>query len=445
MLFRKLESKLNTQNQTFWVFGYTGKERVRKPLGTERAGIGDTRVEWIKRACEEGANSAYWPQLKECLPLKSFAYFAEKVGYKDAPAVEPKREATWADLRASYISALDHKILDGAMTESTKTNYVQSLKAFDEFVALRGISTLAQITEEVVVEDFKPWRKRGILARKNSGKKAGRLAFDLTILRAAWSHTKSKTWGKLGFVAVNNPVPSMNADNKPGANPEEPTMPFTADELMKLRTAASLKTYSDSKEREYKLPHGTDLLAFELMLRTGLRRCDVATLQWKHVRFDMGKAGMIRVAAKKNGEDIFLPIHSELAPVLRAEKARRNPNEHDTVLINPQTGEAYDVNGKGLYRRMTALGERLGIEEVRPHRFRCSFAVDALMKGASPNQIAQWLGDTVETVVKHYLPISTAMSEQTRNTLERKDAGIEAMEPVGTVHERRTLLNMQVA
>ena len=80
-----------------------------------------------------------------------------------------------------------------------------------------------------------------------------------------------------------------------------------------------------------------------------------------------------------------------------------------------------------------------------PHRFRCSFAVDALMKGASPNQIASWLGDTVETVVKHYLPISTAMSEQTRNTLERTDAGIEAMENLGTVHERRTLLNMQVA
>ena len=70
MLFRKLESKLNTQNQTYWVFGYTGKERVRKPLGTDRAGVGDTRVEWIKRACEEGATSTYWAQLKECLPAE---------------------------------------------------------------------------------------------------------------------------------------------------------------------------------------------------------------------------------------------------------------------------------------------------------------------------------------------------------------------------------------
>jgi hypothetical protein len=38
--------------------------------------------------------------------------------------------------------------------------------------------------------------------------------------------------------------------------------------------------------------------------------------------------------------------------------------------------------------------ERWEMNLRRPHRVRCSFAVDALMKGASPNQIASWLGDT---------------------------------------------------
>jgi integrase len=108
------------------------------------------------------------------------------------------------------------------------------------------------------------------------------------------------------------------------------------------------------------------------LLRTGLRRCDAATLRWEHIRFDLA-GGMIRVSAKKNGEDIFMPIHSELAPLLRAEKARRNPRQHETVLLNPLTGQAYDSDGKGLYRRMLPLGARLGINKVRPHRFRCSF------------------------------------------------------------------------
>jgi integrase len=108
-------------------------------------------------------------------------------------------------------------------------------------------------------------------------------------------------------------------------------------------------------------------------------------------------------------------------------KIRKNPAETDTVLRSPLNGKSYDSDGKALYRRLNALGKRLGIQDVRPHRFRCSFAVDALLKGASVKQIAEWLGDKPETVSAHYLPMSEAMSEQTRNLLGRKDAGIEAM------------------
>jgi integrase len=183
-------------------------------------------------------------------------------------------------------------------------------------------------------------------------------------------------------------------------------------------------------------------LAFELLLRTGLRRCDAATLRWEHIRFDLA-GGMIRVSAKKNGEDIFMPTHSELAPLLRAEKARRNPRQDETGLLNPLTGQAYDSDGKGLYRRMLALGERLGILKVRPHRFRCSFAVDALLKGATPLQISEWLGDTVETVVAHYLPLSTAMSAGTRSTLERTDVGIEALRPMQVKPMQKSLAKQE--
>jgi hypothetical protein len=97
------------------------------------------------------------------------------------------------------------------------------------------------------------------------------------------------------------------------------------------------------------------------------------------------------------------------------------------LFIQTSCCRSYDVNGKRLYARLMALGRRVSIIKVRPHRFRCNFAVDALLKGANVNQIAEWLGDTTETVAKHYLPISTAMSESTRNILDRDDAGIDAL------------------
>jgi hypothetical protein len=66
--------------------------------------------------------------------------------------------------------------------------------------------------------------------------------------------------------------------------------------------------------------------------------------------------------------------------------------------------------------------------------------VDSLLKGANVNQIAEWLGDTVETVVKHYLPISTVMSESTRSLLDREDAGIDALKKAPAVQSLRSNL-----
>lgn len=436
MFFRILEPKPvevankggKTGTTTYWAMGWLGKTRIRRALGTEKPGVADTRVEWIKRACEEGPDSPYWPQLRDGLPARSFEYFAGLVGYKEKAPEPPKREAVWTDLRASYVASLDNKILLNEFTESSKDNYLQSLRAFDAFLEARGIVVLSGMTEELILDEFRPWRLKSIQAKNNSKSEGKRLAFDLTVLRAAFNHTTSKAWGKAGFGPVENPIPKTKKDQKPGANPEDQTQPFSGIEIAKLRVAAESKIYSDSQGRTYRLEHGSDLLAFELLLRTGLRRCDAATIQWKHIRFDMGEGGMIRVRAKKNGKEVFLPIHPDLAQELRAERSRRNPSDSDTVLLNPYEGQPYDTKGKGLYRRMVALGERLEIEDVRPHRFRCSFAVDALMKGASPLQIADWLGDKVETVVTHYLPLSEKLSEQTRKLLSRRDVGLETAE-----------------
>lgn len=413
---------------TGWLtlYGWAGDERIRWSLGTKKAGEAENRKEWIVRCISEGIGSSMWPTLRDVLPGRTFELLSTLMGYQPV-TVAAKIEPTWANIQSSYIAALDAKILENEFSESSKTNYMQSLKEFDAFVILRGISKLADINEEVVT-DFKLWRTKSILAKSNSGKKAKRLSFDLTVLRAVWNHTKSKPWAKSGFQPFENPWPIMKRESKPGATPEETTQPFTALELVRIREAAAAKTFSDSQGRVYKLEHGTDLLAVELLLRTGLRRCDAATLTWKAV-----KNNMLHVKARKNENEILMPIHPELASVLRAEKARRNPADSDTVLLNPLTGQAYDTKGKSLYRRMMAIGERLGIEETRPHRFRCTFAVDALLKDAKPIEIARLLGDKLETVVKSYLPLCDALSRTTRELLARQDRGIEAMQDAPAV------------
>ena len=72
----------------------------------------------------------------------------------------------------------------------------------------------------------------------------------------------------------------------------------------------------------------------------------------------------------------------------------------------------------------TSLCRRAGVPNVHPHRFRDTFAVDLLLRGASPYDVAKMLGDTIETVEKHYMPFVRELRERVRRILEN-GAGLE--------------------
>jgi site-specific recombinase XerD len=67
------------------------------------------------------------------------------------------------------------------------------------------------------------------------------------------------------------------------------------------------------------------------------------------------------------------------------------------------------------------------VPHAHPHRFRDSFAVDLLRAGAGVYDVARMLGDTVETVEKHYAPFVPALRERVRRILE-SGAGLEAVD-----------------
>ena len=57
------------------------------------------------------------------------------------------------------------------------------------------------------------------------------------------------------------------------------------------------------------------------------------------------------------------------------------------------------------------------------HRFRDSFAVDLLSRGASPYDVAKLLGDTVETAERHYAPFVREFAREGKayNGIPEKD------------------------
>jgi len=117
-------------------------------------------------------------------------------------------------------------------------------------------------------------------------------------------------------------------------------------------------------------------------------------------------------------------MHPELLFALEAEYEQRRPQDADRVLLNPATGNP--LTRPRLYQRMVALGKRAGIVNAHPHRFRDTLAVDMLLRGASPYDVAKMLGDTIETVERHYTPFVKELRERLRSILENS-TGLESI------------------
>jgi integrase len=135
----------------------------------------------------------------------------------------------------------------------------------------------------------------------------------------------------------------------------------------------------------------------------------------------IGKQEINRLTQKRK-KRVVLPISQELFFALEAERDRRIPQPDERILMNPRSGEP--MTRPRLYQRMLAVGKRAGVPDAHPHRYRDSFAVDMLARGASPYDVAKLLGDTVATVEKHYAPFVKELRDRARRIMENGE-GLE--------------------
>jgi integrase len=241
--------------------------------------------------------------------------------------------------------------------------------------------------------------------RTNSGR-AGSLSLCAAILHRFFAFAVEND------MLVKNPV---RLEGRPGDSPERGAQPFKPEELRKLRENA-----------------GADLLALLLLRWTGLRGSDAVALTWAEV--DAENKEIVRVTQKR-GKRVIVPIHTELSFALDAERIRRDPQAWDRILLNPATGKP--LTRPRLYERMQALGRRAGVANSHPHRFRDSLAVEMLYRGASPYDVAKVLGDTIDTVEKHYAPFVPELRERVRRIMD-SDAGTENVGRIWAESETKT-------
>jgi integrase/recombinase XerD len=389
------------------VEGMVNKQYVRLSLGTRDERHAARLKNNLQDALLLGTDSKFWPDLKKHLPELTFNFFAAVAGWQEK-AESPA--STWADLLRDFTSRFRRQILQGERSEATWKRYELTYDSFEEFLMTREILRLEDITRRVT-EEFKEWKLAKILASKHSSNGAG-LKLDIAILHGVFAFAIEME------LLVRNPVKS---EGTPGRKSDSGAQPFNQDQLTLLRNVA-----------------GPDLLAFLVLRHTALRGFDATDLRWSDL--DLSD-GMLSRLTHKRRKQVWIPLHQELLFALEAEFVTRGPRPGDHVLLNPDTKKP--MSRPRLYTRIKALGDRAGVNRAHPHRFRDTLAVDLLLKGASPYDVAKTLGDTVAVVEQHYAPYVKELRERTRKIIASTE-GIEKATPDCTVIAHQPLLRGKV-
>lgn len=370
------------------------RERIRLSLGTANSDAAHLLHGRIERAMAEGPDSKLWESLCGILPHDTFERLATIAGHTLEPKSEIERH-TWQELATGFDAWMTQRILLGKMSPSTRERYAHTSATFGEFLNSRFLIELGSITRKAV-EDYKAWRLAAVLSQKNS--RGGRgVVLDTAILHRIFGYAVQCE------LIAKNPV---ILDGRPGEDPTRGAQPFTATELAKLRQAA-----------------GPDLLAFLLLRWTGLRGGDAVAFRFGEIDFATHEINRL---TQKRRKRVILPIHAELFFALEVERDRRKPAAEDRVLLNPSNGKP--LSRERLYERVRALGKRADVLDAHPHRFRDTFVVDLLTRGASPYDAAKLIGDTVDTIEKHYAPFVRELRERARRIMESG----EGLEITGT-------------
>ena len=160
-------------------------------------------------------------------------------------------------------------------------------------------------------------------------------------------------------------------------------------------------------QAEMAIPHNHDgILAIVLLLLTGRRRGEILNLTWDEVDLDNGR--MTLKDSKVGAHEYQLsPQVVELLAKARADRGEAGPG---AFVIRGRAGKGRLVGLPHIWQRIRA---KAGLDDVRPHDLRHSYASFAIDCGAGLAEVKELLGHKDIATTQRYVHLYTDRIRQT--------------------------------
>jgi integrase/recombinase XerD len=304
---------------------------------------------------------------------------------------------------------------------NTQMKYRLILKKFSDYSEFKGYTVLAQWGPIDVREFRASWGVSPLTASKN-----------MTVVKAFFEFAVNNEW------VTRNPARLVKEVRGRADGTTKERIAFTDDELKRMFKACE-ESYGKTPVKWSRTTHhhpavnemanyryrwtGQDLADFiSVSLYTGLRISDVCTFHISRLRPD----GECHIRTTKNGRKVYTWLPEWLQARLRARAEKYGPlifGEHTTKDLNVVT----DIWRRKLKRLWDLCGP--WPEKPTPHRFRHTFARILLQRGGvTVRDVAELLGDSENTVRKHYA--AWVPERQARLTKVLKEAFDDKPRPI---------------
>lgn len=203
--------------------------------------------------------------------------------------------------------------------------------------------------------------------------------------------------------------------------PEPPVIePFTRDEIKELlgktRYAEPYTRPGQGEIRNERTTAERDRALLLVLLDTGARngelcyspRLDKAGLINRHIN---RRGSSIKVVGKGSKERILHISHATMKALWEYQLTKEDPQPEDPVFLSAR-GHKRPLSTDACYHLVARLGERCGIEDCYPHRFRHTFAITFLRNGGRSLELQHMLGHTSLAMVKRYVNLAQVDLEE---------------------------------